>query len=257
MSIPTSILLSKLAAAGYSFFSGVPCSNFGDLFDRMAEAPEFLNVPAANEGSAVALAAGATLSGQRGVVALQNSGLGNIINPLTSLLMVNEIPMLFLLSVRGHPAELADEPQHTVMGAKTAALLDQLPVEWCEFDGTEPGLDRALARADKAFRRAAPFALLLRKGQLTARKSADHTAGEPNYSVSVAQAIELVCRQFDSESLIVSTTGFISRELFRVRDRPQNFYMQGSLGHCSAVAAGHADASPGRPVLALDGDGAV
>jgi phosphonopyruvate decarboxylase len=257
MSIPTSILLSKLSAAGYSFFSGVPCSNFGDLFDRMAEAPEFLNVPAANEGSAVALAAGATLSGQRGVVALQNSGLGNIINPLTSLLMVNEIPMLFLLSVRGHPEELADEPQHTVMGAKTGALLDQLPVEWCEFDGTEPGLDRALARADEAFRRSAPFALLLRKGQLTDCKTADHTAGEPNYSVSVAQAIELVCRQLDSESLIVSTTGFISRELFRVRDRPQNFYMQGSLGHCSAVAAGLAIACPTRPVLALDGDGAV
>ena len=257
MPIPTSILLSKFAAAGYSFFSGVPCSNFSDLFDRMADAPEFLNVPAANEGSAVALAAGATLAGQRSVVAMQNSGLGNIINPLTSLLMVNEIPMLLLLSVRGHPDEPADEPQHTVMGAKTTALLDQLAIEWCEFDGTEPGLDRALARADDAFGRAAPFALLVRKGQLTAHSAPVHTASAPNYGISVAQAIELVCRKLDSDSLIISTTGFISRELFRGRDRPQNFYMQGSLGHCSAVAAGLAIASPTRTVLALDGDGAV
>jgi phosphonopyruvate decarboxylase len=257
MSIPTSMLLSKLAAAGYAFFSGVPCSNFGDLFDRVADTPIFLNVPAANEGSAVALAAGAVLSGRRSVVALQNSGLGNIINPLTSLLMVNEIPLLLLLSVRGHPDEPADEPQHTVMGAKTVALLDQLPVAWCEFDGTEGGLDRALLRAEEAFGRAQPFALLVRKGQLAGSKTADRGENCSEYGVSVAQAIELVCRPLASESLVVSTTGYISRELFRLRDRPQNFYMQGSLGHCSAVAAGLAIAAPERPVIALDGDGAV
>ncbi|WP_439375499.1 thiamine pyrophosphate-binding protein [Bradyrhizobium sp. DASA03120] len=101
MSIPTCLLLSKLRTAGYTVFSGVPCSNFGDLFDQVAKASGMLAVPAANEGSAVALAAGATLSGQRAVVALQNSGLGNIINPITSLLMVNQIPVLLLLSVRG------------------------------------------------------------------------------------------------------------------------------------------------------------
>jgi phosphonopyruvate decarboxylase len=257
MSVPTSMLLSKLTAAGYAFFSGVPCSNFGDLFDRVADAPAFLNVPAANEGSAVALAAGAVLSGRRSVVALQNSGLGNIINPLTSLLMVNEIPLLLLISVRGHPDEPADEPQHAFMGAKTASLLDQLQIEWCEFDGTEASLDRALARAEEAFRHAAPFALLFRKGQLTSCKTASRAANESDYGISIAQAIELVCRPLASDSLVVSTTGYISRELFRLRDRPQNFYMQGSLGHCSAVAAGLAIASPARAVLALDGDGAV
>lgn len=257
MTISTSTLLSKLRAAGYTFFSGVPCSNFGDLFDQFADAPGFLMVPAANEGSAVALAAGAVLSGHRGLVALQNSGLGNIINPLTSLLSVNEFPVLLLISVRGHPDEPPDEPQHTIMGANTKALLDQLSVEWCEFDGSESSLEGALVRGSNAFGRGAPFALLFRKGQLSDCRAAERAAGVVDYDLSVAQAIELICDQIDSRTLIVSTTGFISRELFRLRDRPRNFYMQGSLGHCSAVAAGLALTSPGQPVLALDGDGGV
>ncbi|WP_247494215.1 thiamine pyrophosphate-binding protein [Bradyrhizobium sp. 164] len=118
MPIQTNVLLSKLRTAGYSLFSGVLCSHFAALFDEAARQPGLLAIPAANEGSAVAFAAGAVLSGRRAVVALQNSGFGNIINPLTSLLMDSEIPVLLLLSVRGHPDEPADEPQHTIMGGQ-------------------------------------------------------------------------------------------------------------------------------------------
>ncbi|GLR91610.1 phosphonopyruvate decarboxylase [Bradyrhizobium iriomotense] len=212
-------------------------------------------MPAANEGSAVALVAGAALSGQRGVVALQNSGLGNVINPLTSLLMVNKIPILLLLSVRGHPDEPADEPQHTIMGANTKALLNQLSIECCDFDGTESGLDRALAQGDDTFHRSAPFALLFRRGQLSECSPDERQVNTVHYGVSVGQAIELIYQQLEPDTLVVSTTGYISRELLRVQDRPTNFYMQGSLGHCSAVAAGVALTSPTRTVLALDGDG--
>ncbi|WP_284275139.1 phosphonopyruvate decarboxylase [Bradyrhizobium iriomotense] len=255
MSIPTHVLLSKLRTAGYTFFSGVPCSIFGDLFGLVAESSGLLTVPAANEGSAVALVAGAALSGQRGVVALQNSGLGNVINPLTSLLMVNKIPILLLLSVRGHPDEPADEPQHTIMGANTKALLNQLSIECCDFDGTESGLDRALAQGDDTFHRSAPFALLFRRGQLSECSPDERQVNTVHYGVSVGQAIELIYQQLEPDTLVVSTTGYISRELLRVQDRPTNFYMQGSLGHCSAVAAGVALTSPTRTVLALDGDG--
>ncbi|MGY4304164.1 phosphonopyruvate decarboxylase [Bradyrhizobium sp. USDA 4369] len=255
MSVPTNVLLSRLAAAGYTFFSGVPCSHFGDLFERVAESNAFTDVAAANEGSAVALAAGAALSGQRAVVALQNSGLGHVINPLTSLLMVNSIPLLLLISMRGHPDESADEPQHIFMGAATKAILDQLAIAWCEFDGTPGGLDRMITRAGEAHRREAPFALLLRKGQLTQSFGKPAPDAAPGYPLSAGQAIELICQQLERGTLIVSTTGFITRELFRINDRPENFYMQGSLGHCSALAAGLALAMPERPVLALDGDG--
>jgi len=257
MPIQTNVLLSKLRTAGYSLFSGVPCSHFADLFDEAARQRGFVVIPAANEGSAVALAAGAVLSGRRAVVALQNSGFGNIINPLTSLLMVSEIPVLLLLSVRGHPDEPADEPQHTIMGAKTMALLDLLSIEWRDFDGTDTGADRAIARSDELFRKGAPFALLFRTGQLSSCNAVKRPPGTIDYGLSVGEVIETICKQIDSDTLIISTSGFISRELFRVWDRPLNFYVQGSLGHCGAVAAGLALTAPARTVLALDGDGSV
>lgn len=259
MSLSTTTLLDLLKQQNHRFFSGVPCSNFADLFERASEDAGIASVPAANEGSALAFAAGAALAGRRSVVALQNSGLGNIINPLTSLVQVNCIPTLLLVSVRGHIEEPEDEPQHRIMGATTHALLDQLAIPWSEFDGTPRGFAAALVKAEDAFARSLPFAILVRKGQLSASLGVA-TDGAPQadgYPLSVGAALEIVSEALLPNDLVVSTTGFISRELFRLSDRSGNFYMQGSLGHCSAVAAGVALAHPARRVVALDGDGAV
>lgn len=259
MTLSTTTLLGLLKQQKYQFFSGVPCSNFADLFEQVALDGDIASVPAANEGSALAFAVGAALAGQRSVVALQNSGLGNIINPLTSLVQVNCIPTLLLISVRGHIEEPEDEPQHRIMGANTHALLDQLAIPWSEFDGTPQGFLATLLKAEEAFKRSLSFAILVRKGQLSASLGVV-TNGEQEvggYPLSVGSALEIVSEALRPTDLVVSTTGFISRELFRLSDRPENFYMQGSLGHCSAVAAGVALAHPSRRVVALDGDGAV
>jgi phosphonopyruvate decarboxylase len=259
MTLSTTILLELLKQQNYQFFSGVPCSNFADLFEQVSRDHDMASVPAANEGSALAFAVGAALAGRRSVVALQNSGLGNIINPLTSLVQVNGIPTLLLVSVRGHSEEPEDEPQHRIMGATTHALLDQLAIPWSEFDGTSQGFTAALQKAEEAFERSLSFAILVRKGQLAAGlgvvSDGEQQAG--GHPLSVGSALEFVSEALHPSDLVVSTTGFISRELFRLSDRPGNFYMQGSLGHCSAVAAGVALAHPSRRVVALDGDGAV
>lgn len=259
MTLSTTTLLDLLKQQNYRFFSGVPCSNFADLFEQVSRDQDMTSVPAANEGSALAFAVGAALAGRRSVVALQNSGLGNIINPLTSLVQVNCIPTLLLVSVRGHVEEPEDEPQHRIMGANTHALLDQLAIPWSEFDGTSQSLMAALMKAEEAFKRSLSFAILVRKGQLSAGLGVV-TGSEQRaegYPLSVGSALEIVSEALQPADLVVSTTGFISRELFRRSDRPGNFYMQGSLGHCSAVAAGVALAHPSRRVVALDGDGAV
>jgi phosphonopyruvate decarboxylase len=259
MTLSTTTLLDLLKQQNYEFFSGVPCSNFADLFEQVSSDGDIASVPAANEGSALAFAVGAALAGRRSIVALQNSGLGNIVNPLTSLVQVNRIPTLLLISVRGHVEEPEDEPQHRIMGASTHALLDQLAIPWSEFDGTPHGFMAALAKAEEAFQRSLSFAILVRKGQLAAGLSVV-VNGErqvAGYPLSVGCALEIVGEALRPADLVVSTTGFISRELFRLSDRPGNFYMQGSLGHCSAVAAGVALAHPSRRVVALDGDGAV
>ena len=132
------------------------------------------------------------------------------------------------------------------MGANTHALLDQLAVPWSEFDGTSQGFIAALLKAEEAFKRSLSFAILVRKGQLSASLGVvtdlEHQAG--GYPLSAGGALEIVSDALQPTDLVVSTTGFISRELFRLSDRPENFYMQGSLGHCSAVAAGVALAHP-------------
>jgi phosphonopyruvate decarboxylase len=255
----TTTLLGLLKQQKYEFFSGVPCSNFADLFQQASLDNDITSVPAASEGSALSFAVGAALAGRRSVVALQNSGLGNIINPLTSLVQVNAIPTLLLISVRGHTDEPEDEPQHRIMGANTHALLDQLAIPWSEFDGTPQGFMATLVKAEEAFQRSTSFAVLVRKGQLSAGLGVviDGEQQVSDYPLSVGSALEIVSEALRPADLVVSTTGFISRELFRVSDRPENFYMQGSLGHCSAVAAGVALAHPSRRVVALDGDGAV
>jgi phosphonopyruvate decarboxylase len=259
MTLSTTTLLGLLKQQNYEFFSGVPCSHFVDLFQQVSLDSDITSVPAASEGSALSFAVGAALAGRRSVVALQNSGLGNIINPLTSLVQVNGIPTLLLISVRGHIDEPEDEPQHRVMGANTHALLDQLSIPWSEFDGTPRGFMAVLLKAEEAFQRSVSFAILVRKGQLSAGLGVvvDGEQQVSDYPLSVASALEIVSEALRPTDLVVSTTGFISRELFRVSDRPENFYMQGSLGHCSAVAAGVALAHPSRRVVALDGDGAV
>jgi phosphonopyruvate decarboxylase len=259
MTLSTTTLLGLLKQQKFEFFSGVPCSNFADLFQQVSLDSDITSVPAASEGSALSFAVGAALAGRRSVVALQNSGLGNIVNPLTSLVQVNCIPTLLLISVRGHTDEPEDEPQHRIMGANTHALLDQLAIPWSEFDGTPQGFMACLLKAEDAFQRSVSFAVLVRKGQLSAGLGIVVNGEQQvsDYPLSVGCALEIISEVLRPSDLVVSTTGFISRELFRLSDRAGNFYMQGSLGHCSAVAAGIALARPSRRVVALDGDGAV
>src|SRR5437879_2886456 len=105
-------VLTVFKQRGYRLLAGVPCSYFMDLIERASADPETVYVPAANEGAALAIAAGATLAGGRAAVLLQNSGLGNLVNPLTSLVLAYAIPVLLVISTRAYPHPEDDEPQH-------------------------------------------------------------------------------------------------------------------------------------------------
>ncbi|MFI0942729.1 phosphonopyruvate decarboxylase [Streptomyces sp. NPDC021020] len=245
---------AELTERGFSTASGVPCSHFGGpiaLLSRSGEA----YVPAPNEGAALAVAAGAALAGRRAYVMLQNSGLGNLVNPLTSLVMTYQLPVLTFVSLRGWPDPATDEPQHEVMGPASHPLLEALGVPHYTLrkdDGVER-FRELLDAADKDLSdRRAPFVLVERGaiGKADAG-STDVAGGLP--SAEVMRRIAEVA----PEAALVATTGFTGRELFAVADRPGNFYMQGSMGHASSLALGVALAQPQRTVIVLDGDGAA
>jgi len=242
-----------LADRGFTFASGVPCSHFGGPIAHLSTQPGRY-VPAPNEGNALAVAAGAALSGQRAYVMLQNSGLGNLINPLTSLVMTYQLPILTFTSLRGWPDPATDEPQHEVMGPATPKLLDSVNTPHHTLyaqDGVEE-FSAVLEKAEKDLaEQRAPFVLVERGaiGKTTAA-NAPHAQG-----LSASEAIRIATAV--PKAAVIATTGFTGRDTFAVADTPGTFYMQGSMGHASSIGLGVALTHPDRPVVVLDGDGAL
>lgn len=252
-----------LAANGVDFYAGVPDSLLKDFCGYVADTlPPKKHVITANEGSAVSLAAGYHMAtGSTPLVYMQNSGLGNIVNPVLSLASpeVYGIPMLLLIGWRGEPGR-KDEPQHRVQGKLMPGMLASMDVPFDIVPDYEEGarevVENALAQARA---RSTPFALVVRKNTFSGYKF----QREPSaYAMTREEAIECVLRASGDFDPIVSTTGFSSREVFELRegmgqDHSRDFLTVGSMGHASAIAAGIAIAKPSRHVVCIDGDGAM
>lgn len=250
-------LVRALDRYGFEFHTGVPCSYLAGPIAELTNDGRY--VPAANEGAAVALAAGAIASGTRVGVFAQNSGFGNLLNPLTSLVIPYRLPLLVFMSLRGWPDPDRDEPQHRVMGATCHQLLDTLGVRHWTLGAEAVDAHEVLEPALAELERGRPAFVLVQKGALgKCEAAAGEAAGsEEDGLPSRCDAIRAVLARF-ADALVVSTTGYASRELFGLADSARCFYMQGSMGHASAFGLGAALAVAGRRrVVVLDGDGAV
>jgi phosphonopyruvate decarboxylase len=200
-------------------------------------------------------------------VMCQNSGLGNAVNPLTSLNAPFRIPTLFITTWRGQPG-IADEPQHEVMGQITPQLLSLIGIENAPFPDAPDAIADAFARASDAMGASnAPFAWVMRKGDVAEtalnqtplpQRAAGHR--DTFYQGAEPPSREQVLQRFlalaDPQAGVIATTGKCGRELFTLDDRDQHLYQVGSMGGASAMALGVALNSE-RPVVVLDGDGAA
>lgn len=255
-------LYRHLKRKGISFYTGVPDSLLKDFCSYLQDhCPPSKHVIAANEGGAVAIAAGFHLAtGQIPVVYMQNSGLGNALNPLVSLTSsaVYRIPLLLIIGWRGEPGG-TDEPQHIMQGRITPDLLKLLDIPYWELGGNvaiEPVIRRAV---DTLRRGGCPAAFLVRKGVFSRHPLVKRREQEKTFSRE--QALGVILELTGVDDLIVATTGKTSRELYELRvtrrERPRDFLTVGSMGHASSIAMGVALACPGRRVICLDGDGAM
>ncbi len=253
-----------LSVAGINFFTGVPDSLLKSFCAYLAEqVPRERHVAAANEGGALALAAGHYLAtGEPSLVYMQNSGLGNAVNPLTSLVdpLVYSIPALLLIGWRGEPGR-KDEPQHARQGQITPELLATLRVRHALLPREEDAAERLLREAAAHLReQREPFALLVRRGTFEPYALGD--CSPVAAELTREEAVQLVLSQLDTDDVVVATTGGTSRELFEYRAALQqghqrDFLTVGSMGHASQIALGVALARPQRRVYCLDGDGAL
>lgn len=255
-----------LAAQGVDFLTGVPDSLLKEFCAYVdAVLPAESHIIAANEGSSVALATGHYLAtGNLPVVYLQNSGLGNTINPLLSLAdrEVYAIPMILLIGWRGAPG-VKDEPQHIKQGRVTPALLDAMEIPYRVLDGDPDAADEAaIWAAQTARENEGPVALLVHKGAFGNCEADRISQSRPSNRLSREDAIALVTDSLPSSAIVVATTGMMSRELYEQRvargqDRSSDFLTVGSMGHASQIALGIARGLPDADVVCLDGDGAV
>jgi phosphonopyruvate decarboxylase len=258
---------------GFEWWAGVPCSFLTPFINYVLQDHSLRYVSMANEGDAVALVAGATLGGRRGVSMMQNSGLGNAVSPLTSLTWTFKLPQLLIVTWRAQPG-VHDEPQHALMGPITPQMLETMEIPWelfpSENSAIGPALDRAVAHMDSTGR---PYALVMQKGTVApyALKAGAappaRSRGEvkleslrlaPATRASRQDALkEVIARTPVGSTAVLATTGFCGRELYAIEDRPNQLYMVGSMGCVIPLALGLALARPDLRVVALDGDGAA
>lgn len=252
------------ADAGITFWAGVPDSLLKPLCAYVADhVPDDRHVIAANEGGAVALATGHYLAtGSPGAVYLQNSGLGNAMNPLISLTdpAVYGIPMVLIVGWRGEPGR-HDEPQHLKQGAATIPMLEAIGVPHSIAPADDAAFASMVADAVKQATTAGrPIAVVVPKSVITGDAPSRREASE--FALSREAAVEIVAESIQHDAAIIATTGKTSRELYEYRSRngtttERDFLMVGSMGHASQIALGLALSDRDRPVWVLDGDGAV
>ena len=247
-----------LVQSGIDMFTGVPDSLLKNFCAYVTDtAPRHKHIIAANEGNAVGIAAGHYLAtGKPALVYMQNSGLGNTVNPLLSLAdeKVYSIPMVLMIGWRGEPG-VHDEPQHVKQGEVTLALLDAMQIPYIVLDNEA----QIGAQVQKAIELNKPTAIVIRKG--TFGKYQLKNASTNDCPLCREEALKLVIDNLRADDVIVSTTGKLSRELFEYREAKEqghghDFLTVGSMGHSSSIALGIALEKPERRVFCFDGDGA-
>lgn len=254
-------LFDLLTKNNVDCFCGVPDSLLKSFCAYITDNAQNHTITA-NEGNAIALAAGHYLAtGNPACVYMQNSGIGNCVNPLLSLTdnEVYNIPLLMLIGWRGEPGK-HDEPQHVKQGKVTDKLLDAMGIK---YEILPENFDSAKLMVQSAFdymkETKQPFAFIIKKGLFEEYKLQNKT--KTPYEFIREDAIETVIKHLNISDVIVSTTGHISREVYETRERlgqshKQDFLTVGSMGHSSSIALGIALSKPDRNIYCFDGDGA-
>lgn len=257
------LFIKILQSHGVNFFAGVPDSLLKSVCAYITDnVPSDCNHITANEGSAIGVAAGHYLAtGNLPLVYMQNSGIGNAVNPLLSLAdeKVYSIPMLLMIGWRGEPG-VHDEPQHVKQGEVTLSLLDAMGIPYIILPDDDTAASSALGKLVTDCKKTCkPHAIVIKKGTFGSYKLKTKVPNEN--PVCREDAMKCVVSSIPADSIIVSTTGKLSRELYEYRDElkqshESDFLTVGSMGHSSSIALGIALAKPNRHVFCFDGDGA-
>ncbi|CAF0945337.1 unnamed protein product [Didymodactylos carnosus] len=255
----------QIKSIGIDFFCGVPDSLLKDFCAYVTKnVPKEQHIITVNEGAAVGLAAGYHLAtGKPAMVYLQNSGLGNIVNPIMSLATpgVYSMPMLLLIGWRGEPGK-RDEPQHRIQGPATPGILAAQGIPFQPLPDYHDGAEQALQTAKRYMETAhGPYALLVKRQTFLPYKL-PKISMDDQFELTREGAMQYVVNGLHQRDVVVGTTGMLSRELYEYRQsrgdgHERDFLTVGSMGHASSIALGIALQKSERQVFCMDGDGAI
>ena len=260
-------LLSSFLNSKINFFTGVPDSLLKNFCNLLENNKKIKHIIATNEGSAISLAIGSYLATNKiGVVYMQNSGLGNAINPLVSLAdpMVYGIPMILVIGWRGETnkvKQVKDEPQHKKQGLITLRMLKNIGIPYKIIDKNSKNLDQIIKKIKKrSYKRSGPVALVVRKNSFLKLK--ERILKIDKKLLNREEVIALILDLISKKTKIVSTTGMISRELYEQRIQKKechsnDFLCVGGMGHASQIACGISLEKKKSKIICLDGDGSA
>ena len=265
--ISANFLINQLSKYKFNFFTGVPCSHLTSVINGVINSRKIKYIGATSEGEAVGIASGAWLAGKKSVVMIQNSGLGNTINPLTSLNHTFKIPILLITTWRGEP-KINDEPQHELMGKITRNILRLIKIKNEIFPIKENNLKKVLLKINNSINKTSlPYALVMRKETikkeklkqkkiLIKKKNKALIFYKKNKIPSRFKVLENLNKNIDNKVGVIATTGKTGRELFSLNDCENFFYQVGSMGCACAISLCVA-LNTKKKIIVLDGDGSL
>jgi len=255
----------------FTVWSGVPCPLLDPLIRSVEHSRNLDYLAATSEREATAIAAGAFLGGRLGVVLCQNSGLGGVIDPVSSLAYPYRIPMLIIVTRRGSE-ELNDASEHEVMGRITGDLLLRARVDWEPFPERPAEIDAVLTRSLESIESSGlPYALVMDRPSVTEQPRSESSESErvpraellggfensPAERMSRLTAIRIVRETLSGSEALIATAGQTCGDLFSLGHRSNQFYVLGAMGCAASIALGIQRARRDRDIVVLDGDGAA
>jgi phosphonopyruvate decarboxylase len=263
--------VEQLRRRGFSHWSGVPCSYLKAFINYVIDEKGLNYTGAASEGEAVGISMGSYLAGKQTVTMCQNSGLGNMVNPLTSLNYPFRVPTLLITTWRGEPGR-TDEPQHVLMGQITHQLLETMRIPWMAFPSEAEKVEETIGTAIATMRQThVPFSLVMSEGaveeyELQTKPAPERVKTEVTHlnarlsggaRMIRTEALQTILESLEGNEAVIATTGKTGRELFTIADRPNHLYVVGGMGTASAIGLGVCLGKPEQPVVVIDGDGAA
>ncbi|MCK9484191.1 MAG: phosphonopyruvate decarboxylase [Candidatus Marinimicrobia bacterium] len=248
--------IEMLQAKGFAPITGVPCSIFKELINYLQTDNAIKHYICSSEGEAMGLAGGFALANRIPVVYMQSDGLGNAINPLSSLQLLYKLPALLLISWRAEPG-IKDAPQHKIMGETLQDILKVFKIPFYILEDSVQYLEDSLRKAKKYIDESStPVAFIVKKGYFekynTPIKKVQEDAGYIRLDY-----LKILESFLKADDIVLGATGFSGRELYQKMEIKGKFYMMGSMGCLASIGLGLCESDPQRRVFALDGDGAL